>query len=320
MRPRTDPNLALLNLAAEQAGVLTREQLLAHGLSDESVTRLLRHGWWQRLESGLYYCESGTPPWLALAWGGVLLGGDDARLGAEAAAHLHGLLESPPELITVLVPHGIKRTPRVCWQFIQERDGIRRRSRGAPPRLDVEDAVLDLCDGAEPGQIVDVTTRAVQTRRTTPERLSRRLAGRPRHGQRKLLCSLLGDVAEGAESPLELRYVNDVERPHGLPRGRRQHRSRGTAQDVYYEDFGAVIELDGIKGHHGTDRHRDMRRDNRSTMAGDSTLRYGWWDVVERPCLVAAEVAALLRLRGWSGVPDLCPQCDQARSTEEIFR
>jgi hypothetical protein len=246
----------------------------------------------------------------------VLLGGDDAILGGKAAAHLHGLVEMPPKVITVLVPHGTKRTARGPWQFVQERESARRHPRGAPPRLDVEETVLDLCDVLDRARVVDLVTRAVQTRKTTADRLCSRLCERPRHGQRRLLLELLTEVADGAESPLELRYLGDVERRHGLPAGRRQHRSRGTFRDVYYDELGTVVELDGRSGHEGPGRHRDMRRDNRSTLAGESTLRYGWWDVLERPCLVAAEVAAVLARQGWTGQLELCPNCDSARRLE----
>ena len=47
---------------------------------------------------------------------------------------------------------------------------------------------------------------------------------RSRYKYRKLVTGILGDVAVGAESPLEMRFLHDVERPHGLPRGDRQQR------------------------------------------------------------------------------------------------
>lgn len=227
VRNRIDPGPALVALAAAQEGVVSREQALAHAMTVESVRRLLSQGWWQRLAGGLYYCGTETPSWPALAWGGVLLGGEESRLGGEAAAHLHGLIDAPPDVIIVLVGHGRRHVPRGPWQFVQERSGVRRGSRGAPPRIDVEDCVLDLCDDADPASVVDLVSRAVQTRKTTSGRLIRRLDDRPRHSQRRLLQELLTDVDDGAESPLELRYLNEVERPHGLPRGVRQHRDRG---------------------------------------------------------------------------------------------
>src|SRR5689334_16353880 len=39
-------------------------------------------------------------------------------------------------------------------------------------------------------------------------------------------------------------------------------------------------------------------------------LRYGWADVAGRPCEVAEQVAAMLRIAGWAGQPAPCrPAC-----------
>jgi hypothetical protein len=76
--------------------------------------------------------------------------------------------------------------------------------------------------------------------------------------------------------------------------GRRQY------QDVTYHAYGVVVELDGRVAHPVELRWRDIRRDNASAAAdSQQTLRYGWADVTERTCLVAAEVGAVLAGRGW---------------------
>ncbi len=115
-------------------------------------------------------------------------------------------------------------------------------------------------------------------------------------------------------SPLELNYARDVERAHGLPRGKRQLRSRRGSyyRDVTYEEFQLIVELDGRLGHDGLGRFRDMRRDNLAILMGQLTLRYGWFDVVDRPCQVAWEVAAVLAARGWTAVPSRCHRCRHA--------
>jgi hypothetical protein len=85
-----------------------------------------------------------------------------------------------------------------------------------------------------------------------------------------LLGVLLSDVGAGAESPLELTYLWDVERAHGLPVGRRQASRLGLpyASDVSYDAFGLLVELDGRLGHDGAARFRDMQRDNRFSSRG----------------------------------------------------
>ena len=70
-----------------------------------------------------------------------------------------------------------------------------------------------------------------------------------------------------------------------------------------------VVELDGRAAHPADEAFRDHRRDG-AAVAGDVVLRYGWRDVVDHPCQVAAEVAAVLQRRGWSGTPLPCgPRC-----------
>ncbi len=87
-----------------------------------------------------------------------------------------------------------------------------------------------------------------------------------------------------------------------------------THQDVHYGEFRATVELDGRLGHADlSSRWRDMRRDNASTLRGESTLRFGWADVTSHPCTVAAQVAAVLRAAGWRGAPQTCgPSCTVA--------
>jgi hypothetical protein len=305
---------ALKRLAGLQAGVVSRQQALGTGLGNEAVKRLVRTGSWVPLSSGVYFTATLVPPWLAWAWAGVLIAGDQARLGGRAAGHLYGLVVAPPALIPVLTPGTTRPRVQGPWQFTREQPGQRwPRSVGAPPRLTVEDCVLDLvAQETNSERVVGWVTASVQARLTTPLRLRRALQRRTRLRHRALLLELLDEVAEGARSPLEVRYLRDVERAHGLPAGARQAGRRRTEVDVLYDDYGLLVELDGRRGHEDEGRFRDMRRDNWSTTDGLATLRYGYADVVGRPCEVAAQVAQNLFRRGWSGLPNRCGRCRRA--------
>jgi len=143
---------------------------------------------------------------------------------------------------------------------------------------------------------------------------------RSRVRHRRLLEQLLFDIATGAETPIELRYLRDVERAHDLPAGNRQLPARRGKdfRDVTYEEFGLVVELDGRLGHEGTGRFRDMRRDNATILMGQVTLRYGWIDVVDEPCVGAQQVAEVLSARGWTGLPSRCDRCQNATDFEIV--
>ena len=310
VRRTVPPDLA--RLAAHQDRAVTREQALALGLARHAVTRLVEEGFWCALARGVY-CVEPRPDWRTWAWAGVLIGGDRARLGGAAAGYLHGIVERPPESIMVLIPASGGR-PRIAgpWQFVRERSGVRSPgTRGSPPRVGVEDAVLDLADDTDSSlaEIITCAGNAVQLRRTTPLRLRRALAGRPRIRRRRLLVELFEEVSVGVRSPLERRYLQDVERPHGLPTGIRQPGQAGTEVDVWYRNFDLLVELDGRRGHEGLGRFRDLHRDNRSTTRALATLRYGLVDLAGTPCLVARQVAENLILRGWTGVIEPCPHC-----------
>ena len=308
--------MALTRLADAQAGVVSRKQVHLLGVTDEVTQRLLREGRWQLVARGIYHTTASRPAWDGLAWAGVLLGGNGTRLGPRASGFLHNLVNDAPRPVDVLVPVG--RSARVGgeWQFIRERPGARSaRSVGAPPRLTVEDTVLDLSgEGSVTSDLVALVTKAVQGRKTTSRRLLKALNGRSRYKHRKVLGDILRDVAVGAESPLKMRFLHDVERPHGLPRGNRQQRRHGLPylSDVGYDGYRVLVELDGRLGHEGPGRFRDMNRDNQFALIEWITLRYGWYDVVHRPCLVAHQIAAALVARGWDGLPARCHHCVNA--------
>ena len=123
----------------------------------------------------------------------------------------------------------------------------------------------------------------------------------------------IGDAGRGLQSVLEVEWA-DCERRHGLPHGRRQFQvwtgSQREFQDVFYDEFGVVVELDGKVGHSSTGGQlRDMRRDNRNTVTGLPTLRFGYVDVTSNGCAAAAQVAELLHRLGWLGKLQPCPQC-----------
>jgi Transcriptional regulator, AbiEi antitoxin len=322
VQPRHEVSDRLLLLAGMQAHVVTRDQALGHGLSRHSLARLVGSGAWRRLAPGVFLTVPLEPPWDSLAWAGVLLGGQFARLGPESSGFMHHLLPVAPEPVDVLVPRERRVDVAGPWRFIRETAGVRtRRSVGDPPRLTVESAVLDVTDVRAAGEVVGLVTTAVQRRLTTVYRLRQELTQRARHRHRALLEDLLADVEAGVDSPLELRYLRDVEQPHGLPKGWRQQSRSGLPYqtDVDYDEYGLIVELDGRAGHEGIGRFRDMDRDNRHTLVSARTLRYGSYDLVARPCGVAFQVYSALVLQGYFEAFVRCRRCITATEADLRF-
>lgn len=314
MHPRQQPPTAITTLALHQGGVVTTSQAEGAGLTRTVLHRLLHDGTWLPVGRGVYSVSGQLPTWDGLAWAGCLLGGEQARLGPQASAHVHGLLADAPERIDVLIPRDRRARAAGPWRFLQEATGVRGTATvGSPPRLTVEDTLLDLCATGSEAEIVGWVPAAVQKRLTTPKRIAAAAEQRQRLRHRELLMSLLEDTAEGAESALEIRFLRDVERAHGLPEGMRQKSMTGLPffRDVTYDPYALLVELDGRKGHEGEGVFRDMNRDNVHVLARLRTLRYGWFAVVDQPCAVAWQVAQALVDGGWPGLPVRCRRCQR---------
>jgi very-short-patch-repair endonuclease len=300
------------DVARAQAGMVSRAQALRCGLSDAAISARVTSKRWQRVHPGVFATFSGPLPHLAWIWAGVLLAGPDAVACGRTAAELIGLAEPAPGPVHVAVPHSRRVRPRAGLVVHRTVDAQRmRHAATVPPRTCLEETVIDLAQGSRTvDDAIGWLTRAVSGRFTTPDRLRTSMGERRRLRWRRELTSALRDVAAGCHSPLELRYRRHVERPHGLPAGQRQHRRDSWYDDVVYDDYCVHVELDGRRAHPESARFRDHRRDNAAVLGGGRVLRYGYRDVMERPCVVAREVATVLAAAGWPGSLRRCgPEC-----------
>lgn len=292
----------LWEIALRQDGVIGHAQVTAFGLTRNVIQRALDDRLWWQVIRGVY-AFSPQPSWRGLAWAGLLLGGDGAVLGHEAAGHLYGWVPAP-SIIDVLVPRRAKA--RGCWVFHQ----TAAPGRGTPRTTLPERTALDLCSTRDERQSLGILADAITSRLTTAERLLDAARARPNLPRRRMIVEVLGDVAGGVHSHLEQRFQTFVEQAHGLTGLQRQMRvSPGEYTDVIFEEFGLIVELDGRLGHDGRHAFRDRRRDNRNARSGWATLRYGWDDVVADPCGVLREIVEVLRARGWRGDVRRCPRC-----------
>jgi hypothetical protein len=298
-----------------QEGILASRQAQAAGLSRDVLRSRVRHGRWQRMYSGVYAVFSGQPGRAAVLWAAVLRVGPGAMLSYRTAAELAQLTDTPSALIHVTVPvsRRIGQIPGLVVH-ISSRAAEARHPALAPARTRLEETVLDLAQQeATLDAALGWVTRAVGRRLTTGDRLRAAMESRSRLRRRQELEQALTPEWYGVHSNLEYRYLRDVERPHSLPRGTRQARldrgGRREYRDVWYQRYGVAVELDGRAAHPGDTRWADIRRDNAAAADGIMTLRYGWLDVTQQPCLVAAQLARLLQQRGYTEARPCAPGC-----------
>jgi hypothetical protein len=302
-----------------QAGVVSRQQAREAGWAKGTVDGRVRSGIWQRLQRGAYATFTGAPSREAKLWAAVLSLGENAVLSHETAAEVHGLIDKPIGPIHVSVPAD--RRPGRGGNL--KGVAIHRSRCLVPdwqppwrlPRTTVEDTILDLIAAARTfDDAYGWIAKAVGRQLTSPQSIGKALAARPRMRWRAWITAALQDAADGVHSPLERNYVHGVERAHGLPTARRQAKRRHGSQTKYldnlYEEYALCVELDGLAAHPPESRWRDTHRDNANLAQGTRTLRYGWPDVTENRCRTAAEVARVLRRRGWKGTLHPCgPAC-----------
>ena len=294
---------------------MSRRQVIKAGLSESDLRRLIRRRELVVVHPGVYVNHTAERSWLQRAWAAVLFA-EPAALSHESALRAaDGPGKGKDSVIHVAVARDRRISSPVGVQIhrmthLDDRV-IWNRS---PPRERYEDAALDVAVTSSDEMVaLDVLASAVQSRRTTARRMLASLAARAHSGRRAWLTGVLHDVAEGSSSVLEHGYLNLIERPHGFPRADRQQRATATLGVVYrdasYET--TFVELDGRLFHDSVrQRDRDMDRDLDAAVEGLDTIRLGYGQVFDRPCLTAERLGILLQRRGWTGSPHPCsPGC-----------
>ena len=311
---------AIADRLAHQAGVISRAQVLHAGEAPSDIARRLRQREWVRVLPGIYLDHTGELTWLQRCWVGVLyhwpaaLAGQTAIRAAVGPGWRRHDDGGPIELAVPQRRHVVPRPgfvisrPTGFWDRVQW--------TAAPPRVRLDHAGIDVAARQrDTFEVIGVLADLCQSRRTAPARLIEVVADRGKISQRLLLNEVLTDIAGGTCSVLEHEFLHRVERPHALPAPSRQRLRVAPGvtalHDLEYVSLGLVVELDGRLFHDtATQRDRDLERDLAAAVAGANTVRLGWGQVLDRPCLTAARLAQVLRRHGWTGSPSPCgPAC-----------
>ena len=149
--------MTLDNLLARQAGVISRAQALAAGLSRDTVDHRVKARRWQPLYPGVYLAVDRRPDARAVRGDEVrvraalLWAGEDAFLCGRAAAWWYGMVDEPPPIVGVSVGRRRRLRRRPGAEVIRRELAAQDRHlhRGlavTAPALTVLEAAVELGD------------------------------------------------------------------------------------------------------------------------------------------------------------------------------
>jgi very-short-patch-repair endonuclease len=289
---------AICALASEQFGVVTREQLLVHGVSASWIDRRIASGYLHPILPGVYAVgRRDLPPrgrWLA----GVLAGGEGAALSHRSAGSLSDLL-AWTGFIEITAPRQLRPRPGFRPHHAtlpaDELTGIDGIAVTTVPRT-----LLDLAAVLPYERLESAVNRAEMLElggRPSARDLIARYPGR--RGVRRLR-SVLDRLDRGmavTRSELEERFRRFIARsalPNPEFNAAIEVNGNWYVVDCLWRQFGLAVELDGFQWH-GTRKafQSDRARDRALLAIGLRTARVTWSDL-NKPAALEAELGAML--------------------------
>ncbi|MCW3065137.1 MAG: hypothetical protein JWN32_2309 [Solirubrobacterales bacterium] len=285
----------IARIADRQHGVVSREQLLAAGISERAIIGALRAGRLRPLFRGVYavgHVALSRQGWWTAALRACGQGSALAFGSAAAAWGLHNGEILPVEVVVVgqtgrkqrnLLVHRQRLTPTVTLLL----DGLRVT---VPART-----IVDLAATSTPRELRRIVERAQDLRRFHPEAIRACAPGRRGCKQLGNLVILTEPDNDKARSHLERLFLAAVRKAR-LPRPEVNARIAERRRDFVWPDQKLVVEVDGYQWHSTKEaKRRDHQRDRELTALGWRPVRFTFEDVAFEPGELTRELATLLR-------------------------
>jgi hypothetical protein len=267
MRNKFAPDLEIAAIADRQGGAIATRQLIACGLSRQSINRRLRAGRLHLIHRGVYAVGHRVIGAVGLRWAAVLACGDGAVLSHRSAADAWGLRASSARTMHVTVGRAGR----------ERREGIVVHRRTLPadeltkldglPITTPARTLLDLAAAGLRGRpleaALDRAERELRVDWADVHRLLERHAGR---SGVPALRKTLARYAPGEVETLSIleEIVLELCDEYSLPRPNVNCVIEGKRRDFYWPDSRLVVEADSYGWHRSPsalndDRERDVR-------------------------------------------------------------
>jgi hypothetical protein len=277
----------LARIASRQHGVVTRQELLAAGITHAGIQRRVQKGTLLLAHPGVY--RVGHTAWSVEAHylAAVKACGGRAVLYGMAAAYLWQLIRGNVPGPEVAVP-----TQRRVKGVVTRRTRPRHTKHRGIPVATVPEVLVALAAVLDLDDLARACHEAGVRYRTTPRQVEQVLRPNAK-GAASLIKVLRGD-AHVSLSKLERAFL-DLLRELGLPLPLTNRVASGRRVDCRWPDERLTVELNSYL-YHGS-RHaweRDHERAREAYARGDEFRAYTYRDVFEDPTRMISELRQLL--------------------------
>ena len=293
MGPKLEPAERLIGRIASRAhGVVTREELIAAGVTPRQIKRRAMKGALIRQYRGVYrvghYARSVAAEYMAA----VKAAGPGALLCGKAAAFLHQIIKGPPPPPEVMTPNHRSVT------------GLKTRRTRTPlpgtnvkgiPVTTVPHTLVHLAAELDDEALARACHEAGVKYRTTPRQVEAVLTRRPNSpGASKLRRIASGDT-RALLSKLEKGYHRRLAE-WGLPQPDDTNKDvDGRRVDCRWREKNLTVELNGFRFHNSRHSWEQGQERQREAYARDDEFRtYTYKDVFEDSRRMRAELTKLL--------------------------
>lgn len=303
-----DVDARLAGVAGRHAGAFSMADVVESGGDRWLATRRIATGRWIGPSGGPWVLAGGADSLDRRRHLALLALGPGAVLSHQSAAELHRLDGIPRDLVVVTIPHHRAYEPPTTMT-------VHRIDDLAPAHLDIVDGfptttpartIVDLAAVVSDGRLRRAVEQAVVDRRATFSDIDRvvrevRRRGKPGIGRLvRVLDPLAGEPPPASflehQLALVIRWAG-VEAVRQYPLPWRREPVIGLA-DAAVPASRLLVEADGRRWHARLDAMSlDRRRDREAVLAGWTTLRWVYEDLVNDPATAASELRAAARIR-----------------------
>lgn len=291
------------HVAAEQYGIITRQQALQAGLTARRLERFVTGSRWRLVLPGIYAQATASTSLQQRAIAAVMWAGPSAAASFETACALRHFADSLSEPIEVSSLRKL-RSEQIVAHHVQSWAAAEIELANGIPITTIERTLVDMAGRELAPRIQELLDEALRRSLTTVSRLDsyvRTASGSGRHGPAALRVLLPQYMNGGgfSESILESRLRRLLDNSP-LPQPVAQYVVRNGDRFVARVDFAwpglkVAVEAVGRKYHEGQ-WERDVARLDALREAGWIVIHVTWEDLHVRPRETLMSIARALRV------------------------